>query len=67
MPDLLDSRQYRIRYRIGKSKDVHEVLLIAFDIVEARQVIAAKHRDGLLYPPLSCYNPLRIVSIDDVS
>lgn len=64
--DVMDFRQYRIRYSVGKSTDKHELLVLQSNILAARDYLFELHRDGCLYPPLSVYLPLKIWSIREV-
>lgn len=66
--DIFDFRQFLVKYSLGKSKDVHEILIIAPNIFAARQEAMKRHRNGLLYPTMfSAYQDLKIKAIDDVS
>lgn len=66
--DLFDFRMYRVKYSLGKSKDVHELIIVCPNIVAARQETMKRHRNGQLYPTMfSAYQDLKIKAIDDVS
>ena len=65
--DVLDLKDYRVTYSIGKSRDIHVLFVVASNIVLARDKVFKAHRDGILYPPLSAFLPLKILSINDVS
>lgn len=66
--DLFDFRDYLIKYRLGKGHSIHELRIIAPNIVVARSEVLKRHRDGSLYPRnFSAFQELKIVSIADVS
>lgn len=63
MYDFFDFSFFLVRYRIGESRSTHELRFLSDNIVSARQEVIERHRNGKLYPPLSAYLPLKIVSI----
>lgn len=66
--DMLGYREFRIKYSLGKSKDVHQLIILAPNMFVAREKVLEKHRNGQLYPTIfSAYQDIKIKAIDDVS